>query len=321
MPEVIAAAARSASRVIEVAEAAAVRVFDSSELARVERIAHPLFDSFAARALRLVGRPIWRTHERSPEQTIILTRILKAVRTTERPVVVIDLDDTLFAMLWRHVAIFREYGRRHKVPLMELIGPEHLTSWNKSKVLVDNLGLDPTWFARHEHEIEEFWRSRFFTNSYIAHDLPLPGAAEYVRQLHEAGAHIVYMSGRSEARMLEGTVQSLRRHHFPTPDQGKVTLMLKTPEFDPHRDSGMPPDEIIRLAHRSDVAFKEWAIEKVRPLGNVVACIDNEPANINLFRDKFFPNGGGFAVWVATTMARPDIIPDPRVLIIHGFLL
>ncbi|MBI4373409.1 MAG: hypothetical protein HY542_00895, partial [Deltaproteobacteria bacterium] len=56
-------------------------------------------------------------------------------------------------------------------------------------------------------------------------------------------------------------------------------------------------------------------------LGSVVACIDNEPANINLLRDRLFPNGEGLAVWVATAMARPDIIPDPRVLIIHGFLL
>ncbi|MBI4374538.1 MAG: hypothetical protein HY542_06640, partial [Deltaproteobacteria bacterium] len=307
--EVAAVAVQAASRVVEVIERGAARLYRSSERARVRGIAHPIFDSVARRVLWLSGTPIWKTHERSPEQTIILTRILRAVRTTERPVIVIDLDDTLFATQFKNVAIYREYGRKQGVPLMEMIGPEHLASWNKETVLVDNLGLDRGWFQKHVDEFELFWGERFFTDDYLIYDPPFPGAADYLRKLHGAGVHIVYLSGRPEMRMKTGTIRALRRHHFPGPDEERVTLMLKTPEFDPVFQAKMPARERVQKAGRSDVAFKEWAVQQIRGLGSVVACIDNEPANINLLRDRLFPNGEGLAVWVATAMARPDIIP------------
>lgn len=312
---------QAVSLAVEAIERGAIRLYDSSELGRVRGITHPLFDSLTARVLRLTGRPIWRTHQRSPEQTITLNRILRLVRTGERPVVVVDLDDTLFSMSARHIAIFREYGRQHGVPLMELIGPEHLTSWNKSKILVDNLGLDRVWFERHKDEIEAFWSARFFTDSYIAYDMPLPGAAEYLRTLHEAGAHIVYLSGRYGRSMTEGTLQSLRRHHFPIPDQGRVTLMLKPPAYEPVHRPGFSFDDRVKESHRSDVRSKEAAIPEIQKLGDVVACIDNEPANINLLRKKLLADGNGLAVWMATATARDDIIPDLGIAIIHGFLL
>ncbi|MBI2501439.1 MAG: hypothetical protein HYW02_08315 [Deltaproteobacteria bacterium] len=303
-PEVAGVVAQSASRVVDLLERGALHLLERSEIFRLNfPLPHPvqLAEGIAVRALRLNGIAMWRTAERSPEQTALLMSVLKKVLQTDHPVVVFDLDDTLFSTLFRHVAVLREYGRLHNVPLMTLIGPEHLTSWDLNKVLINNLGMEPVWVKTHMPAIRAFWNERFFSDRYLAYDVPLAGAAKYVQPL-----------------MKEGTLSALSRHHFPMPDGDEVTLVLKPQSFD-YTKPGMSDVDRIEAQTRSDIDFKKWAVGLIQRLGKVVACVDNEPGNINMMRAAFFPEGGGYAIRPRTGAGK-DIPLDPGVLLINGFL-
>ena len=41
-----------------------------------------------------------------------------------------------------------------------------------------------------------FWKARFFTDDWIDHDEPNPGAAEFARAVHGRGALVYYLTGR-----------------------------------------------------------------------------------------------------------------------------
>ncbi|MCX7807543.1 MAG: haloacid dehalogenase-like hydrolase, partial [Deltaproteobacteria bacterium] len=85
---------------------------------------------------------------------------------------------------------------------------------------------------------------------------------------HEAGATIVYLTGRDLHGMLIGTVTSLRDSGFPIGTVG-VELVLK-------------PD-----ANLSDEAFKRGVLPELSRLGEVIAFFDNETANTNLAKELY----------------------------------
>lgn len=94
------------------------------------------------------------------------------------------------------------------------------------------------------------------------------GAPMYVRDVHDAGAIVVYLTGRDIPGMLVGTVAKLRDEGFPLAVAG-TELILK-------------PDE-----HMHDEAFKRGALPTLGRLGELVAFFDNEPANCNLCKTMF----------------------------------
>jgi phosphoglycolate phosphatase-like HAD superfamily hydrolase len=175
-------------------------------------------------------------------------------------VVVFDLDDTLFLTAQRHLRILREYAAVDGAarPLAEL-GPAalHYSIVDTAKAA----GLDDAGFLS---SLRDFWFARFFKNEYLSSDEPVPGAAQYCRELESAGARLVYMTGRDEA-MRAGTESALAAHGFPT----RHDLILK-PRFD-----------------TPDLEFKTAALARVREMGAVAGAFENEPLHVNLFRDAF----------------------------------
>ena len=113
-------------------------------------------------------------------------------------------------------------------------------------------------------EVEAFWRDRFFADAHLVHDTALPGAVDFARACHAAGATLVYLTGRDEPFMGKGTLQSLRDLGFPIDDPA-TELILKP-------DSATP-----------DETFKRLAAPGLSRLGEVVAAFDNEPGNCNVF--------------------------------------
>ncbi|MBI5239973.1 MAG: haloacid dehalogenase-like hydrolase [Elusimicrobia bacterium] len=145
--------------------------------------------------------------------------------------------------------------------------------------------------------IEKEWAKRFFSDEYQKFDIPLPGAKAYVNRVHEAGATVIYLTGRDLGRMFVGAAQSLRTYGFPVGIVG--TMMLVKRQFE-----------------QSDEVFKTDVAAYLRRLGRVAAVFENEPANSNLLKSAF-PEAASFFV---LTQHRPDAPPlDEGILRIRDF--
>jgi beta-phosphoglucomutase-like phosphatase (HAD superfamily) len=185
-------------------------------------------------------------------------------RTQSTPVVVFDLDGTLMDNRPRTCAILREYAGRCRdrdpglAARLERARPGDLAYLLSDSL--ERLGAHRTELVA---EMQSFWRDRFFADPHLVHDVALPGAVEYVRACYDAGALLVYMTGRDLPLMGTGTFQSLRDLGFPI-GVPATELVLKP-------DASMP-----------DEAFKRLAAPDLARVGHVVAAFDNEPANCNV---------------------------------------
>jgi hypothetical protein len=112
--------------------------------------------------------------------------------------------------------------------------------------------------------VRRFWEERFFTSALCRHDLPVPGASDFVNAVLACGARIAYVTGRPAA-MEEGTLEVLGRFGFPLPDGKRAWLFMK-------------PGEALR-----DDAWKAIARDAVDAIGPVVLAFDNEPAHVNAY--------------------------------------
>lgn len=204
----------------------------------------------------------------------LLVGVLESVRAAyskqERPMVVFDLDGTLFDNRPRMVQILKEYGDQE----LKAVRPEAamklqtLTAPFAQYMLTDTLkGIGITEEAV-INNAAVFWSQRFFTDEYLRHDVPVPGAVNYVRSLYSAGARVVYLSGRDAPRQLLGSVRALRDQGFPIGIQGTELIMKPS-------------------VQTTDAIFKQQATSYLRQYGKVVAAFDNEPNNVNVYRRAF----------------------------------
>lgn len=208
-----------------------------------------------------------------PGQVQLLQDVLSTIATVrdegEIPVVVFDLDGTLFDSRPRTQAIFLEYAEEvaEDFPdVAECLRPLQVADIHYliSATLRD-CGLTHPDVVR---DITQYWRDRYNGEEYLQYDLPSAGAADYVQACHESGATVLYLSGRDIPGMVVGTVASLRDNGFPVGTSG-VELLLKP-------DATLP-----------DEAFKRAVIPTLSRVGQVVAAFDNESANCNAVSDHF----------------------------------
>ncbi|MBI5597178.1 MAG: hypothetical protein HY928_13885 [Elusimicrobia bacterium] len=196
----------------------------------------------------------------------ILARVAAARRAGRRPLVLLDLDDTLLDTTPRHLRIMSEFAAlRPEAAALSGVGPAavryRVTETARAAGLVEEGLLS---------ELSSFWGERFFKNDYLLLDTEVPGASAFSRAVVSAGGVPVYFTGRDEA-MREGTLKSLLRHGFPAPDGGgdAPRLVLK-PRFE------MP-----------DLAYKAEGLEGIAAEGSIEAGFENEPAHVNLFAERF----------------------------------
>jgi hypothetical protein len=206
------------------------------------------------------------------------SRILEQVKETVRisategkaPVIVFDLDDTLYDMRPRTLHIVKAFAS-----LSETQKRYGKSASIASRATLDLMQYDPAdSFQRAGFEESEaiaegkrFWKDQFFSNASCERDVPLPGAVAYVKQLWESGAQIVYLSGRNIPKMLDGTQKSLKKEGFPL---GLRTHLILKPRFE-----------------MDDLEFKKEAMQKIASLGKVVAAFENEPRNLNALGEAF----------------------------------
>ncbi len=186
---------------------------------------------------------------------------------------VFDLDSTLFDLTLRMCRIVDAFADdpkfQHRYPndclkLKSL--PIQSTDWGLSEALA-RVGIKKETNAELVRELHEHWASCFFSDAFLHHDEPLPGAVEYVNQLRAAGSEIMYLTGRDVPRMLEGTKKSLRERGFPL-DEAGIELRLKpVAEWD---DAEFKVDVLRESAHRFGKIY----------------LFENEPVNLNLVAEK-----------------------------------
>jgi phosphoglycolate phosphatase-like HAD superfamily hydrolase len=200
----------------------------------------------------------------------------KLLESTKKPVAIFDLDGTVFDVTHRSIEILKQFLEaddiQSKYPEQVLIAKklryqDHLYSLEAT---LNGVGIDR--YSEHAahflHAAETFWFKHFFRDELLAYDQPYPGALECVKHLHKAGAQIVYLSGRDIPNMSRGTINSLEKHGFPHAGHG-VTMCLK-PAYG-----------------QDDLLFKKQSIETIASEGEVIFTIDNEPANVQMFGERF----------------------------------
>lgn len=225
--------------------------------------------------------------------TDVIARCRAEREASRTPVVVFDLDHTLFdngPRTWQILTEFADTTRnddlRRRLDGLDHTGLPYLLSETLARVGVHDEELHRQALA--------YWRDRFFTDDYQRYDVPLRGAVEFATETFHAGATLVYLSGRDAPGMLVGCAASLRQHKFPV-GVAHTTIVLK-PDFE-----------------TSDLDFKTDAVEYIHGLGTVVASFDNEPGNCNLFRRRW-PDA--LTVFVKTQHApNPPVLADGVVTI------
>jgi hypothetical protein len=229
---------------------------------------------------------------RPGDQPAILLAALARVREAgPHAVAVFDLDSTLLDNRPRQAAILRGYGRATGLPILRRARPEHVTSWDLSRALAA-AGLAPAEVRRHAGPFHEFWAERFFTSRYCRLDVPVPGAPQFVCAVRAAGARIAYVTGRPGHGMGAGTLQALRRHGFPLPDNAAVSLFMK------------PGEGLL------DDAWKAVARDLVEARGTPVLVLDNEPAHVNAYA-RAWPRA--LAVHLDTDHSERPVEVDPGI--------
>jgi hypothetical protein len=225
-----------------------------------------------------------------------MDRIQSLISAGERPVVVLDLDATLFDVGPRMWHILREYADQHTDADLK----EALKSYDKTNMpylLKDILGEMNVASEDRLNNLAPHWFDRFFTDQYQHYDTPIAGAVNFAREIYTAGAFVVYLTGRDAPGMLVGCSESLRRHGFPV---GVVrTSLIMKPDFD-------IPDPV----------FKEEACAFINGLGTIVASFDNEPGNCNIFQENW-PDA--INVFLDTQRASKEELPVEQVIHIKNF--
>ena len=214
----------------------------------------------------VIANPLMAQVSRVNPLEQVLGRVQAAVARGERPLVVLDLDDTLFRVSFRTRNILHDWAAAHPEAgdlhaRIDALDPEKMP-WSLPATL-DQVGLkDPAL----RKSADRYWGVGFFSSRYLAVDETVHGAVVYVNRLARAGARLVYLTGRDTGRMYEGTVRALVKSGFPAPTPSGHVLMMKSD---------------YKL---NDCLFKAQACREIRAMGPVVASIDNEPRNCNMFR-------------------------------------
>jgi hypothetical protein len=200
----------------------------------------------------------------------VLSRIFAQIKSarTQRPVVLFDLDGTLFDNRPRTLRILHAYAaqlpREHQQDARAI---RALNAQDVLYLLEDTLAPRGVKASVIEGA-KSFWRARFFTDAACADDVPVAGAVPFVRRCWDEGATVVYLTGRDIPGMILGTTRTLRDDGFPL-GVPRTELVMK-PTFD-----------------EPDTTFKLRLLDSLHELGKVVASFDNEPVNCNLFYQRW----------------------------------
>ncbi len=228
---------------------------------------------------KLLARQAWieasRFHDLS--EGAVLREVAERVSqySAERPVVLLDLDSTLYEVGSRTHQILKEWSAVHRGgsfeavrAVLDRIQGSQVGYSLRDTFLSAGLELASAEVLRAWESVKEFWNHRFFTSEYLKYDHAYPGAAEFAHELYRLGAEMIYLTGRDEPNMGAGTRSRLKQDGFPW-EIDRTHLLLKAA---PHLD---------------DLFHKKEAATFVRKKGRLIASFENEPKNLAALHELF----------------------------------
>ena len=185
-----------------------------------------------------------------------------------RVAVIFDLDSTLFCVSPRTQAILRKLGhdrefRAENEALSQILRDIEIlpTDWGiRSALERTKAPGDMELFKK----VRSYWRKHFFTNHFLDQDTIYPSSNEYVRQLHELGAEILYLTGRNDGSMRAGTRKMLAKWGFPFFNDSELF---------------MKPSDV-----QSDEGFKAQLLQGLVKQYDQIWFFENEPIIIEQVR-------------------------------------
>lgn len=213
--------------------------------------------------------PFFASSPRDPHRTLreIRQQIIKDSQTGSC-LIVFDLDSTLYDLALRVTAILHRFA---KSPEKQALFPEECSrlldveiqrgDWGLHEPL-NRIGTTKSQYPKFWDDVHRAWADGFFSNEFLSHDRPLPGAVRFVEDVLKIGSDVIYLTGRDVARMGTGTEASLRETGFPL-DGERSRLILKP-------QAGM-----------DDAQFKADVMEDLQSSYRHLWLFENEPVNIN----------------------------------------
>ena len=234
----------------------------------------------------------------------VLAEVARRAQSVENSLVLLDLDGTLYDVAPRTLHILKQWrdsdAARAYPRVREALGSldlSHIGYSLNDAFLALGLDRDDPQLRPAFEDAKKFWGRRFFTSEYLPHDLPYAGAAKFAQQIHELGAEIIYLTGRDEPGMGEGTRANLIRDGFPW-EKERTFLMCK------------------RDASFDDLLHKKQAAAHIRERGNLIASFENEPKNLVALAE-LFPDA--MHVFVETFCSDHEAMPCRGIYRIKGF--
>lgn len=202
-------------------------------------------------------------HPHSSKEVLqeVLDRTQKVLEAKKLPVLIFDLDSTLFHVSPRSFEIMKSWIQASSVSILPNLTADDIGYSIEDVWVKRGLSTETGDSFKYLKEAKEYWRQRFFSNEFIHHDEPHAGSVQFVKRLYEMGAKIVYLTGRDVPLMAFGTVDHLRNQGFPV-EVERTRLILK-----PKR-------------HIDDLVFKAGVCESAKEWGEVIASFENEPKNL-----------------------------------------
>lgn len=180
----------------------------------------------------------------------------------QKPLVVLDIDSTLLHVHTRNQAILDDFinhreGHDFDEDVKQLIQTERLEGhhWGYESI---RKKLSPTQWE----SLNQYWTYYFFSSHYLHHDVPVAGVDKFLKRLEILGVDIVYLTGRDEERMLQGTEHSFKNLVFPLHERAQLRLKKRLDQ--------------------SDEAFKLDVLKELSMQYQNIWFFDNEPLNLQV---------------------------------------
>lgn len=203
--------------------------------------------------------------------------------------VVVDIDSTIMDTAPRNLAILHQAAEvmAELRPAVARLGLEDM-GWHAADAVTRFIDLDEQMRAT----LRAFWRERFFSGDWVLLDQPYPGAKDFLHYLRSRGLVIIYLTGRDEPNMGDGTRSCFASAGLPVGEG--VSFRLKP-------DPSQP-----------DLAFKMQAMGEIAKERSVALAVDNDPAAANVMLQSF-PEA---LVLLANTVCAPDSPPAESGLVV-----
>lgn len=188
-----------------------------------------------------------------------------------QPLIIFDIDDTIIDCRHRKYLVIQDFIEQALIKERFPLECQRLGQMPWTEVcyrIIDTLRKQDIHHPHFSEELLQFWRFHYFSYPYLLRDQAFPQAISFVQQCAAWGAAIVYLTGRDEQGMGQGTRESMQKLGFPT-SSDQVSFILK---LDPLQD---------------DVGFKKAALEDIAKQGEVVAAFENELPNLNVMAERF----------------------------------